>query len=212
MNSLNDKLNGEYEGIGIQIVKEEENVFCDTNSEIVNSFDSTTEINLFEKKDRSNEKIIIAALLTLVGVIVVIAICFISINKSAKKDEKNSNRVESNTLSSSNNNGGYNPTIKIVATFDGNGATVSQKEVTCYADNLKDGCMIDVPEISKEGAIIIGYSTDKESKVADIKPNTQINITEDVKYYAITRSTITATFEFPNTKTFFIIFLSIILI
>ena len=87
--------------------------------------------------------------------------------------------------------------ISYVATFNKNGATdIGDFSLICTSyDSLK--CKITTPKISF-GGIVLGWSTDPNAKVADVAVNTEIELTNDVTYYAITKKTYTASFYNEN--------------
>lgn len=84
--------------------------------------------------------------------------------------------------------------ISYTAKFYKNGATeVGSSSLSCtsFATNK---CEIITPSISDDG-IVIGWSTNKNSKIADVLVNAKVELTDDVTYYAITKKTYTVTFD-----------------
>ncbi len=80
------------------------------------------------------------------------------------------------------------PVIKndITYSFDANGSKISKSEETCTIYNNQNSCRIRLPEITKDGWNIIGWSDNKESKTAKYKAGDYINVSKNMTLYAIT--------------------------
>ena len=52
----------------------------------------------------------------------------------------------------------------------GNGSTVSNYRLECFDDK----CIVDLPSITRDGYIIDGFSTNKNSHQAEYKANTKV--------------------------------------
>ena len=77
-------------------------------------------------------------------------------------------------------------------TYMSNGAVVSKNSDSCTT--TKSSCSIKLPTITKNGATIIGFSPNKDSKTAKYKAGDTINISDSEVLYAITKKSIKATF------------------
>jgi len=84
-------------------------------------------------------------------------------------------------------------TIKI--TFNSNGATISTTSKTCDLYNTSSSCNITTPTITRDGYEILGWSTNKDSKTASVKASTELSISSNQTYYAITKKNIKITFN-----------------
>jgi len=93
---------------------------------------------------------------------------------------------------------GINPDenkVTYTATFNNNGAnSIGISSIKCSASNNKNSCEITTPSIT-DSKTVIGWSTNKNAKEADVLVNTKVEITSNVTYYAITKDTYTATFD-----------------
>ena len=75
-----------------------------------------------------------------------------------------------------------------------NGSTnISSDFLVCTKNNGK--CTVTLPSITREGATIIGWSKDKNATSPTYKVGEKIELTSNLKLYAITRKDVTATFE-----------------
>ncbi len=84
---------------------------------------------------------------------------------------------------------------RICATFDGNGASVSQSTVCCNALVSSKGCDVTAPNITRSGYTILGFATTKSSHSGSKAPGSTINITKAKTYYAVTYKTVTLTVD-----------------
>ena len=74
-------------------------------------------------------------------------------------------------------------------TFDKNGATeIESSSLSCSTTATK--CTIIAPTIIREGYDILGWSSQKNSSVAEYKVGDQIVVTSDLKLYAVTKKKI----------------------
>ena len=80
---------------------------------------------------------------------------------------------------------------KMTAIFDGNGATVSNKNATCNIYNTEKTCSVSIPQITRNGWTIFGVSSNKNSHTAIPAKTVEAGKT----YYAITSKKMVATFE-----------------
>ena len=78
---------------------------------------------------------------------------------------------------------------KMVATFEGNGATVSNKSVSCYVYNTAETCSVSIPQITRKGWTVLGVSSNKNSHTAIPAKTVEAGKT----YYAITNKKLTLT-------------------
>ena len=78
---------------------------------------------------------------------------------------------------------------KMVATFEGNGATVSNKSVSCYVYNTAETCSVSIPQITRKGWTVLGVSSNKNSHTAILAKTVEAGKT----YYAITSKKLTLT-------------------
>lgn len=80
------------------------------------------------------------------------------------------------------------PVIKsdITYSFDANGSAISENEVTCTVYNNDKSCRIRLPEITREGWNIIGWSENKDSKTAKYEVGEYINVSKNKTLFAIT--------------------------
>lgn len=84
-------------------------------------------------------------------------------------------------------------------TFYLNGATtIANKRVTC--EFSFKGCIIELPMVTREDGIIIGYSFDKDSHTANYKPGDKIKVDDDYKMYAISYKNVVITIDRNNTS------------
>ena len=85
---------------------------------------------------------------------------------------------------------------KMVATFEGNGATVSNKSVSCDVYNTAETCSVSIPQITRNGWTVLGVSSNKNSHTAISAKTVEAGKT----YYAITSKKLTATFKGNGAK------------
>ena len=78
---------------------------------------------------------------------------------------------------------------KMTAIFDGNGATVSNKNATCNIYNTEKTCSVSIPQITRNGWTIFGVSSNKNSHTAIPAKTVEAGKT----YYAITSKKLTLT-------------------
>lgn len=76
-------------------------------------------------------------------------------------------------------------------TFDSNG---SDQDTIITPCTQKENCKIKAPNIMKNGYEILGWSINKDATSAEVKVDSEIVVTKDVTYYAITKRTIGANF------------------
>ena len=81
------------------------------------------------------------------------------------------------------------------ATIVGNGANVEKDNLSC--DTVGMSCKVTLPNITRSGYNIIGYSTNQNATTAEYKVGTTIDLYNDTTLYAITSKGVTATF-LPN--------------
>ena len=87
----------------------------------------------------------------------------------------------------------FNTKKQYSATFYTNGSTsISNNFSSCTANNNQ--CTITLPTIERDGAEIIGWSSNKNSETADYQPGEKIVLEKDITLYAITKKEITADF------------------
>lgn len=84
------------------------------------------------------------------------------------------------------------PTKIFTATFNQNGSSGSNIYLSC--ETKENECSINAPAITRNGYIILGWSSDKSSTVAEYKVNDNIKLNENKTYYAITYKKITVKF------------------
>ena len=78
--------------------------------------------------------------------------------------------------------------------FYKNGSTsISNDYLVCTKNNGK--CTVTLPTIVRDEGTVIGFSKDKDSTSPDYKVGEKIELTENMKLYAITKKDITATFN-----------------
>ena len=78
-------------------------------------------------------------------------------------------------------------------TIYNNGNNISDNYLVC-TDN-GSGCVVTLPEISKDGYDVVGYSTDKDGKKIKYSSGEKITLTKDIKLYANTKKNVTVTFD-----------------
>ena len=86
---------------------------------------------------------------------------------------------------------------KITINYIGNGANVSKTSDTCY----EASCTLTLPNITREGYEILGYSTSNKYTFAQYKVGETITINQNMNLYAITRKKLYATFLNDNKVT-----------
>jgi len=187
----------------------------DEESEEIETYEDDTGLEPVEDEedndveDDSNNKkpVIVIILLIIVALIIFVLLIkgILSLVSGKKTIQSKSNSTsnvsieESNGNTDSNSNEmNTNPDYEIVATFYGNGAKLDKYEAMCVTEDKEKGCEISFPDIKREDAEIIGFSTNKNSKTAAVPANGTMTIKEDVTYYAITKATIKATFTYPK--------------
>lgn len=90
-------------------------------------------------------------------------------------------------------NSDFNNKKQHAITFYHNGAETIGNDFLSCTDN-SGNCKITLPEIERENAKIIGWSTDKNKTTADYSVGEKINLTEDITLYAITEREVKANF------------------
>ena len=85
---------------------------------------------------------------------------------------------------------------KVTATFEKNGAnSLSYTSKSCNIYNTNTTCTIKTPTIIRSGWTILGYAESATATTEKYKVSSNISISENKKYYAVTSRTLTATFE-----------------
>ena len=70
--------------------------------------------------------------------------------------------------------------------------------VSCSTEKASQGCDIPLPTIQRDNADVLGYGTSSSAREAVITSGNTIHVTSSTNYYAITRTSLTATFTFPR--------------
>lgn len=84
----------------------------------------------------------------------------------------------------------------IQMSFDKNGAdSISSTSMNCRVINNNEGCHVTLPIIKKDGAEVLGWSTDPNAKEAEYRNDSKSLINESIKLYAITRSVVNIDFD-----------------
>lgn len=84
---------------------------------------------------------------------------------------------------------------EIKITFNKNGSDhISSTEEMCYFYNDHNSCQITTPTIIRNNSNIYGWSTNKNSKTAEIEAETTLNVAKNKTYYAISEKEVTAYF------------------
>lgn len=119
-----------------------------------------------------------------------------STNKNATTKELNQDK----TINVKENKTYYAITKKeVTALFVSNGAdSIVNDTKTCTYYNDDGGCQIKTPDINRDYWNVVGWSTNKNATTATIKEQSNINIKDDIKYYAITYRTAKATYHLNN--------------
>ena len=116
----------------------------------------------------------------------------------------NLNKDNETALSSSTNNFYTDEDITLYALaytslkmkFDKNGAdSISSEEMKCKVINNNEGCHVSLPIIQKEGAEILGWSTNPNNVQAEYQINTKSLIKDNLKLYAITKTVVNLDFD-----------------
>lgn len=104
--------------------------------------------------------------------------------------------IDNPSTNTNNGNGGSpsgNSNVKTNSVrFDGNGSN-SGKDMSCQSST--GTCKITAPPIERGQYEIIGWSKNKNSRTAEVPVGSEIIISENTTYYAITRRMISSTFE-----------------
>ena len=76
-------------------------------------------------------------------------------------------------------------------------ATASGGVTKCYLYNGKTSCEITAPNLTanKPETTIIGWNTDKSAKTSSLNVGTKISISQNIKYYSITKTLVNVTFN-----------------
>ena len=82
---------------------------------------------------------------------------------------------------------------KLVGTFDVNGSNGKNSTVSC--STITGECEIEAPKITRDGYNVLGWSTKKNSEVAEVQVGSKVLLRDNVTYYAITSKLITITFD-----------------
>ena len=116
-----------------------------------------------------------------------------STNKNATSKELNENE----TITVRENKTYYAITKKDVeAVFISNGAdSIVSDTKKCTYYNSSQSCQIKTPDINRDYWTVIGWSTNKNATSTNIQEQSNINIKDDTKYYAITSKTLTAIYH-----------------
>ena len=82
------------------------------------------------------------------------------------------------------------------ATFDKNGAdSIGASSLSCTAYNSYASCNVKMPTITRSGGTVIGWNTVASATTSSIGVGSTLTLKSNVKYYAITKKTVTATFS-----------------
>lgn len=85
---------------------------------------------------------------------------------------------------------------ELVVNFNKNGADeVSSTKEICRLKKGSKSCNIITPTIIRDNSDILGWSINKDATSADILDDTELEITKNTTYYAITKKNITITFD-----------------
>lgn len=85
---------------------------------------------------------------------------------------------------SNNINSSYGDKITYTASFKRNGATTIDKvKLTCTVIN--NHCLITLPKATRDNGIVLGYSLNKDSKIALYQVGQTINLTKDITLYTV---------------------------
>ena len=124
-------------------------------------------------------------------------------NKESDKNKTNTTTTSgtesdnnTNNDNKSTNSEEKNKITEHTATFYINDKLIAEK---CSSEDKS--CTIISPEINIDGYETIGWSTSQNSRNADYKTNTEISISEDKKFYSVTRKKIDVKFEDNSNKT-----------
>ena len=127
----------------------------------------------FNNNEFHNKKKIINYILYFFIAAIIVFSLFISLNYFLKK--------EKNIIDNDNNNG---ERIGYTIYFDLNGASaITNDSVSCTENN--DKCKIHLPKATRNDGVVLGYSSNKDSKKADYLMNTDIDIKENMTLYVI---------------------------
>lgn len=83
----------------------------------------------------------------------------------------------------------------VVATFEANGATIAINSDSCVIRGSGGSCRITIPEITRDGWTVIGWSTDPNATTSMFTPGEVRFLSMDTRLYAITSKQLTATFN-----------------
>lgn len=86
---------------------------------------------------------------------------------------------------------------KLIATFKGNGASVSSSSSSCNIYNTAKTCNVAAPTITRSGWTILGFSTNKNATTG----STAKTLSAGKTYYAITKKNIKVTFDSKGAET-----------
>lgn len=123
----------------------------------------------------------------------------LNLDKTTLENDSNYNIV-SNTLKLNKTN--TNKTWYVISkegnksfylNIDENGASVENKLLSCETES--ESCTVTLPEITREGYQIMGYSTNEDAKTAEYSIGQTVTLTKNIKLYAITYKTLQATFD-----------------
>lgn len=83
----------------------------------------------------------------------------------------------------------------LVATFNSNGASVSEGTKKCTIYNTQNTCTITSPSITRNDYNIVGWGNSASSTTKSVNIGENISLKNDTTYYAITYKVLTATFN-----------------
>lgn len=127
----------------------------------------------FNNNEFHNKKKMINYMLYFFIAVIIIFTLFISLDYFFKR--------EKNIIDTDKNNG---EKIGYTVHFILNGAsTITSDSVSCSENNNK--CIVHLPKATRESGVVLGYSSNKDSKKADYFMNTDININENMTLYVI---------------------------
>ncbi len=90
----------------------------------------------------------------------------------------------------------YLARIGATASFEKNGATsIGDSSLSCYPASGETSCTVVAPTITRSGYTIVGWSTNSNATTSSIQPGDNITLTGNETYYAITKKTVTASWN-----------------
>lgn len=125
-------------------------------------------------------------------------------NQNQSQNQNNSSNQKQNQPAQQQANSDKPAEFK--ASFYANGANLllygdtsdSGFVITCKAEKASSGCDIPLPTIQRDNAEILGYGNSSTAKETTITSGNTVHIAANTDFYAITRTSLTATFTFPR--------------